>query len=707
MDPKNQNKTENTSPFEKVDAESGDYHSVLLELRQLDKTGLHDFLKKVLDVIANALNIERVSIWFYSEDTTSIYCDYLYLKTYGRYINDNPIFLKDSPSYFRAIESQPYVAANDAVNDPQTKELSDVYLKPRGIYSMMDVPIVFGGKIIGIICHEELDHYRLWKSEEIEFTTAISSLVSTSLEIDFRKKNEKDFNESQRFLSTLISNLPGYVYRVSKEGDAWTIQYISEGVYDLTGYRANELVRNKVLYYSTMVNESQKQLARKVVEKALEDKKPYQINYRISTAGGKIKWVWEQGRGVFSDDGELIATEGFITDITEKKLFEEETVKKNKELSALYHFGKSLSKLAETAEIIESIGNMLGELFNSNSIYVSIFDEEKEFISFPFYLREGVRSELPGRQLSNRFVEYIISTGKPLLINNNAKGFLESKGMLTDQIEALSMISSPLIAGEKVLGVIALQDYENENSFTDNQLELLATVASQAAIALENAYLYSRVTKSLREKEVLLQEVHHRVKNNLQVMSSLIKLQSHYIKDEKMLEMMKETGSRIQSMAIVHTKLYNTKDYDHIDFSEYVRSLAENFATSYGFRMKNIKINIDIMNILLNIDTAIPCGLVINELVSNSVKYAFPDNRSGEIFISLSKLDNRKFILTVRDTGIGAPQNKDIGKSDTLGIQLVTLLSKQMNGHLQIINEKGKGLEFRITFEEAIYKARS
>lgn len=699
-------KHEDTVPFDQAEAVPGLYHNVLLELKQLDKTGLHDFLKKVLDVLANTLSIERVSIWFYNEDRTSIFCDYLYLRTYGRYINDQTITTGNYPEYFKAIESLPCIAVKDAVNDPLTKELTEDYLKPRGIYSMMDIPIVFEGEIIGIICHEELDKYRDWKAQEIELASAISALISTSFEIDLRKKKEKDFNESQRFLSTLISNLPGYVYRVTKEGDAWTIQYISEGVYDLTGYRANELVRNKVLYYSTMVNESQKLVARQVVEKALAEKKPYQINYRISTAGNEIKWVWEQGRGVYSSEGELIATEGFITDITEKKLFEEETVKKNKELSALYEFGKSLTKLAETSEIIESIGAMLGKLFNSNNIYVSLYDENNNYITFPFYLRNGERTELTGREYSNRFVEYIIKTGKPLLINQNAKGYLASKGVLSDQVEALSMITSPLIAGEKVLGVIALQDFENENSFTDSQLELLATVASQAAIALENAYLYSRVTKSLREKEVLLQEVHHRVKNNLQVMSSLIKLQSHYIKDEKMLEVMKETGGRIQSMAIVHTKLYNTRDYDQIDFSEYVKSLAENFTTTYGLRMKNIRINIDIMNILLNIDTAIPCGLIINELVSNAVKYAFPDNRGGEIFISLKKKDSRKFVLSLRDTGVGASQKEDIGKSDTLGIQLVNLLSKQMNGQIEIINEKDRGLEFRISFEEAVYKNR-
>jgi two-component sensor histidine kinase len=263
-----------------------------------------------------------------------------------------------------------------------------------------------------------------------------------------------------------------------------------------------------------------------------------------------------------------------------------------------------------------------------------------------------------------------------------------------------------MTVGDKVIGVITLQDYRNENAFTETQLELLATVASQSAIALENAGLYLEVTKSLREKDILLQEVHHRVKNNLQIMSSLIKLQSHYITDPKMLDIMKETAGRIQSMAIVHSKLYNTNDYEQINFAEYVKNLTDNFWNSYGFRLKNINFNIDIIDIPLNIDTALPCGLRINELVSNAIKYAFPDNRHGEILISLKTGEDKKYILTVKDDGIGVPDNVQLSKSDTLGIQLVTLLTKQMNGDLRIWTEKDKGVEFIIKFEQAVYKSR-
>lgn len=706
MDFDNIKAAQDSVSMESADDNPAHYHSILLELKKMDKTDLHEFMRKVLDVVANALDIQRVSIWFFDENRTSIYCDYLYLKKFGEYANETTLNVKDYPSYFKAIESNLSVAVDNALEDPITKELVEDYLKPRGICSMMDIPIHYHGETIGIICHEEQDKIRQWKREEMDFTAAISSLVSTSLEIDYRKGKERDFHESQRFLSTLISNLPGYVYRVNKEGDAWSIQYISDGVSDLTGYSPKELIKNKVLYYSMMVNEYDKSLAKGIVSTSLAAKKPYQITYRICTSEGKLKWVWEQGRGVYSEKGELIATEGFVTDITDKKLFEEEILKKNNELSALYHFGKSLSKLAEPAMIIEDIGTMLGKLFNSPNIYLALYNESEQLISYPFYLKEGTKIEHESRPFANAFTEFVIRSRKGVILNEHITVSLKLLGVTGSSIEAKSLISAPMTAGEKVLGVITIQDLEKENTFTQSQLELLTTVGSQAAIALENSYLYSEVTKQLREKEILLQEVHHRVKNNLQVMSSLIKLQARYIKDEKMLELIKETGGRIQSMAIVHTKLYNSGNFEFINFGEYVKALVENFQNTYGYKLRNIKFEIGIHDIIINIDTAIPCGLIINELISNSIKYAFPGDAAGTISISLCRIDGGKLKMVIRDDGTGVAEGLDLSKADSLGIQLVTLLTRQMNGTLEVKSSKQSGTLFDITFEEAVYKAR-
>ena len=685
---------------------AGQYHSVLLDLKKMDKADLHVFLKKVLDVVSNSLDVERVSIWFFNEGRTSIYCDYLYLKKFGEFANETTLSVEEYPNYFKAIGSMLYVAADDARTDINTFELSEKYLKPRGIYSMMDVPVYLNGEIIGIICHEEQDKLRNWKREEIDFATAISSLVSTSIEIDFGKNKEKEFHESQRFLSTLISNLPGYVYRVNKDGDIWSIQYISDGVYDLTGYKPEELTRNKVLYYSMMVNEEDKAAGREIISKALAAKQPYRINYRISTAEKKIKWVWEQGRGVYGHNDELIATEGFVTDITEKKLFEEEIIKKNNELSAIYTFGRALSRLAEPEALINDIGSMLIKLFNGENIFIALYNETDKVISYPFYVMDNERKEIESRVFGSNLSEFIIKSKKGMILNDNLAQSLKILGINYDEDNAKALLAAPMIAGEKVIGVIVIQNYKFENSYTHSQLELLTTIASQAAIALENAYLYAEVTKSLHEKELLLQEVHHRVKNNLQVMSSLIKLQSRYLQDDKMLEILKETGGRIQSMAIVHTKIYNSKDYEYIQFGEYVKNLVENFQSAYGYKLRNVRFNINIGELKLNIDTAIPCGLIINELISNSVKYAFPGDGTGIIDISVERVNGNIFKLTVKDNGAGSQLGKEIKNSDTLGIQLITLLTRQLNGTIEINSEPGKGTEIEITFEEAIYKAR-
>lgn len=682
------------------------YHSLLLELKQLDKTDLHNFLKKVLHVTSDALNINRVSLWFFNEDNTSIYCDYLYLKKFGEYANEVSLNIKDYPQYFKAIQTMQYIAADNAAENEFTKELSESYLKPRGIHSMLDIPIHYNNELIGIICHEEQDTIRNWTIEEIDFTSAISSLISTSLEIDFIRNREKDFYENRRFLQTLISNLPGYVYRVNKEQSGWSIQYISSGVYELTGHRPEELIKNKVLYYAMMVNEDDKLKGREIISSSLANKQPYQITYRISTADNNIKWVWEQGRGVYDENSELIATEGFVTDITEKKLFEEELIRKNNELSALYQFSRSLSRLAEPPVLLNEIGTMLVKLYGRENIYIALYNEPEETISYPFYFSDNMIQEIPSRAFANEFSEFVIKTRKGIILNENLPVTLRMMNIDPGEKEAKSLISAPLIAGEKVHGVITIQDYKNENSFTQSQLELLTTIGSQAAIALENSYLYTEVTKSLKEKEALLQEVHHRVKNNLQVMSSLIKLQSRYINDEKMLDLLKETGGRIQSMAIVHTKLYNSKDYEHIKINEYTKNLVESFQNTYGYKIRNILFNIQIEELKLNIDTAIPCGLIINELLSNAVKYAFPDNRKGEITITIKPEGENLYRLIVKDNGKGAEQGEALKNNDSLGIQLVNLLTKQLNGSLDVKTSPEEGTEFIITFEEAVYKAR-
>lgn len=206
-----------------------------------------------------------------------------------------------------------------------------------------------------------------------------------------------------------------------------------------------------------------------------------------------------------------------------------------------------------------------------------------------------------------------------------------------------------------------------------------------------------KLNKSLKEKDVLLKEIHHRVKNNLQIVSSLLSLQSQYIKEPDSVEIFKESQSRIISMALIHEKLYQTGDLTRINLSEYTSELVSDLFQSYSVNTYLVKYEVESKNILLNINTAIPCGLIINELVTNSIKHAFPNNRSGEIKIKI-EYQGDDFLLNVQDNGVGFPENLDIGDVKTLGLQLVTSLTRQLDGTIEL-DRKG-GTSFTIKFNE-------
>ncbi|KYK34181.1 MAG: hypothetical protein AYK19_02765 [Theionarchaea archaeon DG-70-1] len=204
-----------------------------------------------------------------------------------------------------------------------------------------------------------------------------------------------------------------------------------------------------------------------------------------------------------------------------------------------------------------------------------------------------------------------------------------------------------------------------------------------------------KIKQSLKEKEILLQEIHHRVKNNIQVICSLLNLQSRHIKDKKYAEMLKESQDRIKSMGLIHEKLYKSESLAQIDFSEYIKDLAQSLFRSYGASASNIALKIE-GNVCLGIDTAIPCGLLINELVSNSLKHAFPD-RKGEITIAF-RSDNRCIELIVSDNGVGIPDDIDFRTTESLGLHLVTILAEdQLGGEITL--NRSAGTAFHITFE--------
>ena len=211
----------------------------------------------------------------------------------------------------------------------------------------------------------------------------------------------------------------------------------------------------------------------------------------------------------------------------------------------------------------------------------------------------------------------------------------------------------------------------------------------------ERKALQGKVEASLKEKEILLKEIHHRVKNNMQVISSLLNLQARLIKDDASREVIRESQNRVMSIALVHEKLYQSKNLAEIDYLDYLKKIADYLIQSYGIVPGTIGIRIHAESIFIPINKAIPLSLIINEMISNSIKYAFPDNRKGTIVVDLTKEEDR-FTLVVKDDGVGLPEKVTLDQTDSLGLQLINSLVGQIQGTISL--NRTSGTEYRIVF---------
>ncbi len=240
-------------------------------------------------------------------------------------------------------------------------------------------------------------------------------------------------------------------------------------------------------------------------------------------------------------------------------------------------------------------------------------------------------------------------------------------------------------------------EFPVEISLSPLETEQGRLVTSIIRDTTERRVTEERIKASLREKEVLLKEIHHRVKNNLQVTSSLLKLQSMYIQDPAARELFAESQNRIRSMALVHEKLYQSSDLSQVNFSDYIESLAALLFRSYGVDPALITLRLETEKAFLSIETAVPCGLIVNELLSNCLKHAFPGKRSGEVRVRIASQDQgQRLLLSVADNGVGLPPGLDVEHGGTLGLQLVRTLSRQISGQFEIYT--GEWTEFRVQF---------
>jgi two-component sensor histidine kinase len=270
-----------------------------------------------------------------------------------------------------------------------------------------------------------------------------------------------------------------------------------------------------------------------------------------------------------------------------------------------------------------------------------------------------------------------------------------------------------------ILGITVLS-LKNLGILPHNALTVWAPqLGSATEITLLSLGLADRIRTLRREKEraekalidtqltmqdALLKEVHHRVKNNLQVIASLLNLQSRQIRDTQTIEMFKESQNRVQSMALIHERLYHSNDATRIDFESYLRTLVAHLFASYGSSNTSIALKLTVDHITFGVDTAIPCALIVHELVANALKHAFPGRKAGEIHLDLRAGDNGRYTLRVHDNGDGFPENVDFRRVESLGLKLVNILTQQLEGVIEL--HRNGGTTFTLTFTELQYQQR-
>jgi PAS domain S-box-containing protein len=531
-----------------------------------------------------------------------------------------------------------------AIKDPASTcsdcPLANIH-KERGVFSSR---LEHDGKIYGILTISFPLDYFSGKEERSLFKEIVGDIAYALRHIEMeeeRKRAEESLRKSEEKYRTLTDNVNVGVYR-NILGPKGKFIEINPAIVKMFGYKSKkELLSINVadLYQNP---EGRRKFNAKILQDGFVKNEELQLKKKDGTPIiGSVSAV------VIKDNkGKVKYYDGVIEDVTERKRAEE----------ALRIERDNLTRILESMEDGVYIVNQQYDIEYVNSLLMKEFGHPRKKKCYEYF--HDRKEVCPWCQNKDVFA------GKT--VRWEWHSFKKQK--------TYDLIDTPI---KKPDGSIS-------------KLEIFRDIT-------ERKKAEEQIKASLKEKEVLLQEVHHRVKNNMQLISSLFSLQSRHIKDKQAFEIFKSSQNRVRSMAIIHERFYQSKDFARVDFAEYVQSLTGHLLSSYRIKPDVIKLYINIKDAFLDLNTAIPCGLIINELLSNSLKHAFPDDKKGEINIAMRSLKGNEIELIVTDNGVGLPKGIDFIGTKTLGLHLVRILAKdQLHGDIKL--DRAKGTSFSIRF---------
>lgn len=472
-------------------------------------------------------------------------------------------------------------------------------------------------------------------------------------EIEEHKITQEKLEEQKNYTRNIIESSLDMIIAVDETGNITEFNKASQ---DLFGYDLNEILGQPM-------------------SKLYASKKEYdQVSATLKKAGsysGEITNISKEERKftsllsaslIINDKGAIIGSMGVSRDITEYRANQRRALEQKAKLESIFNSTENM--LMWTMDRDYKLTS-----FNNNTLNWC-----QEYIGEVPELNEPIIPVIE-RHLDDNFYQ-----GQLKAFDNVFNGKPQQFEFAVKSSEA---------------GTIWLQAFLNP-VYVDGKLEEVSCLMYDNT---ERKQIDRKIRDSLKEKEVLLQEVHHRVKNNLQVISSILNLQSSYVSDPSTLDILQESQNRIKSMSFIHETLYRTTDFSSINFSEYIKSLTYNLIQSYRLQNCTIDFVADIDTIEMSIDQSIPCGLIVNELVSNALKYAYKGRKKGKLIVELKENGNQVG-LKISDDGVGLPENFKFEKNDSLGVQLVYSLTEQLDGTIEVNSEKGTS--FLITFEKRV-----
>ena len=369
-----------------------------------------------------------------------------------------------------------------------------------------------------------------------------------------------------------------------------------------------------------------------------------------------------------------------INDITERK--QAENIQKT-----LYNISNALNKIDNLHELFIKIREYSGSVIDTTNFYVALYDEKTDMISLPFDVDE--KDDFETFPAGKTLTKYIIKTGKSLFVDDRLLAKLIKEGKVEEiGTPSLIWLGVPLKIENKVIGVIAVQSYNDPNLYSEKDIDILTFIAEEIALAIKHKQADEQIRRDLKEKGLLLSEIHHRVKNNLQVISGLLHLQQGKIEtEEDVAKAFAASQDRIMSMAKAYDLLLVSEYLSEVSLGEYIKSLAHQLKYNYD-NDKKVTISYSLDDLTISIEILDRLGLILNELITNSIKYAFKGRDSGKIHIELKDAEEH-FEIKISDNGVGIPQDVKVHEPETLGLSIVNMIAQQINGTMKVDRENG------------------